>query len=162
MTEKIINEMINYFNKDIKRINHALKVYAYSKAISQGIVLSEKDRLVIEITALLHDIGIHEAEKKYGTSSGKYQQIEGPPIAERIMEKSGISPEITKRVCYITGHHHDYKAIEGIDFQIIIEADFLVNAFEDNMTEDQIKTMKEKYFKTEKGKRILDRMFLNN
>ena len=32
-----------------------------------------------------------------------------------------------RRVEYLVGHHHTYKDIDGLDYQILVEADFLVN-----------------------------------
>mgnify|MGYP000340972515 FL=1 len=34
---------------------------------------------------------------------------------------------MTERVAYLIGHHHTYDKIEGMDYQILVEADFLVN-----------------------------------
>ena len=34
---------------------------------------------------------------------------------------------VTERVAYLIGHHHTYDKIEGMDYQILVEADFLVN-----------------------------------
>ena len=48
---------------------------------------------VVRAAAVLHDIGIREAERKHGSSAGKYQEVEGPPIARRILEKLSVDPE---------------------------------------------------------------------
>jgi HD superfamily phosphodiesterase len=122
--------------------------------------VSETEMTVIRLAAALHDIGIVEAEKKYNSSTGKYQEIEGPPIAENIMKEAGIEKEIRDRVCYLIGNHHSYNKIDGIDFQILVEADFLVNIFEDALNIDAIKSIKEKYFETASAKRIMDSMYL--
>ena len=34
------------------------------------------------------------------------------------------------QVAYLVGHHHSPEQIEGIDYQILIEADYIVNASE--------------------------------
>ena len=34
------------------------------------------------------------------------------------------------RVAYLVGHHHSPEQIDGIDYQILIEADYIVNASE--------------------------------
>lgn len=81
----------------------------------------------LELAALLHDIGIHEAERKYGSAAGQYQELEGPPIAQKILEQLGAEPELAQRVCYLVGHHHSYTLVDGPDFQALVEADFIVN-----------------------------------
>ena len=57
---------------------------------------------------------------------------------------------------YLVGHHHTYKDIDGLDYQILVEADFLVNYFEDGLDKEHIKKSAEKIFKTETGKKIVN------
>ena len=45
---------------------------------------------MVRAAAILHDIGIHEAERKHGSSSGRLQELEGPPIARAILEASNV------------------------------------------------------------------------
>jgi hypothetical protein len=59
----------------------------------------------------------------------------------------------------LIGHHHTYSNIEGIDYQILVEADFIVNFFEDNVKEDGIREAYNNIFKTETGKKICREMF---
>jgi HD superfamily phosphodiesterase len=161
MEINVIKKMIDYFQKDIKRINHALKVFDFAQIISEDQSLDKKTKKIIIYAAILHDIGIKEAEKKYNSSIGKYQEIEGPSIAREILSDLKISEEIINRVCFIIGNHHSYKKINGIDFQIIVEADFLVNIFEDNMSKEAIENINDTIFKTESGKNLIGKMYLN-
>ena len=85
MIAQLMSDMIQYFQQDIKRINHALKVYDFAYIISKETHVDEDKHLMISVAALLHDIGIKEAERKYQSCSGKYQEIEGPPIATQIL-----------------------------------------------------------------------------
>lgn len=43
----------------------------------------------------------------------------------------------------------------------MIEADFLVNAFEDEMDEDAIRTVRDKLFRTKTGKELLEMLYLS-
>ena len=65
MVAKITEIMIQYFGHDVRRINHALKVYSFAKCIAQNEKISETKLLIVEISAILHDIGIKNAEIKY-------------------------------------------------------------------------------------------------
>jgi len=159
-TETLIR-MIDYFGKDVRRINHTLKVNSFARLIGQKEGLTSYFLEIIDISSILHDIGIPVSEQKYGSCIGKYQEIEGPPIAREILESLGASPEIIDRVCHLIGNHHTYTKIDGIDFQILVEADFLVNIYEDEMGTDAVQCVFEKYFKTTTGKSILRRMYLN-
>ena len=160
MVEDVIFEMIGYFKDDVKRINHALKVFGFSLAIRSAEKLSDIENEIINYTSILHDIGIKETEKKYNSTLGKYQEIEGPSIAKQILEKLNISKDIIDRVCYIIGNHHSYNKIDGLDFQILVESDFIVNIFEDNMDKKSIESIYIKYFKTDNGKKILEKNYL--
>lgn len=159
MLEKITKEMIEYYNKDVRRINHALKVYSFCRTICNLEQMSEKEQQVVNLSGILHDIGIKEAERKYKSSAGPYQEKEGPAIAKQIMEKFPIDIEIIERVCYIVGHHHSYNKIDGKDFQILVEADFLVNIYEDEMDKTSVSSIRSKYFKTRAGIEILEHMY---
>ena len=50
--------------------------------------------------------------------------------------------------------------IDGIDYQILIEADFLVNASESNFSKVSIENAKSRIFKTTAGCRLLESIFL--
>jgi len=160
MITAIMGDMIRYFQGDVKRINHALKVYCFASLISKESNSEERKHQIIRITALLHDIGIKEAERKHQSSSGKLQEREGPPIAKEILAPYDLDTEIIDRVCFIIGNHHSYSKIDGIDFQILVEADFLVNIFEDLVSQESVQNVREKIFRTESGTRLLNGMYL--
>jgi hypothetical protein len=145
----LLQRMIAYFGSDIRRINHALKVYAFAQALSGD--LPENKRTPLLLAAILHDIGIKNAEIKYHSNSGEYQELEGPPVARDLLEQENISEAVIDRVCFLVGHHHSYSKIDGIDFQILVEADLLVNFYEDHLPPLAVKSIKEKYFKTAVG-----------
>lgn len=160
MIKNVINEMIYYYNTDIRRINHFMKVYAFAKAIGENECLDERTQEILEVAAVVHDIGIKISEEKYGSSDGKYQEKEGPSIAEKMLSEIGYDTEFTDRVCYIIAHHHTYNNIKGIDYQILVEADFIVNLYEDNCSKEAVKSAYNKIFKTKSGKNYIEKMFL--
>ena len=155
------DKIIKYFRNDVRRINHTLKVLSFAQIISEKLDLDSQTTELIYYSALLHDIGIKEAERKYNSSSGKYQEIEGPKIAMKILSDLDIPVETIDRVRFIVGNHHSYNKIHGIDFQILVEADFLVNIFEDDLDMNSIKKINKQIFKTEEGKKLLKTMYLN-
>ena len=147
----VIQAMTHYYSGDIKRINHFLKVYGFAKVIGEAEGIESSLQETLEVAALVHDIGIKISEEKYNSSAGHYQQIEGPAIAKDMLEKLGYEKEFVDRVCYLIAHHHTYQNIEGMDYQILVEADFIVNIHEDNMGQKEIKSIEEKIFKTKSG-----------
>ncbi|MEN8904612.1 MAG: HD domain-containing protein [Clostridiales bacterium] len=159
MYNYIINEMIMFFQRDLKRINHALKVFGYAEAIMSKENLNDKQQFNLRISSILHDIGIKDALNKYGSSIGKYQEIEGPQRAKKILLKYKIEKNSLDRILFLIGNHHSYGMIDNIDFQILIEADFIVNSFEDNLNNESILSVYNKYFKTNTGKTMLKNMY---
>lgn len=153
----IILEMVKYYSGDTKRINHFIKVHSFARTIGKIENIDKDTQFILEVAALVHDIGIKVSEEKYNSAAGKYQEIEGPKIAEELLEKLGVESDVSRRVSYLVGHHHTYSDIDGIDYQILVESDFLVNIFEEDIKE--INTIKEKYFKTKAGISILNELY---
>lgn len=153
MKNELIEQMKNIFGQDQKRIDHTLAVLDYAEKIQQA---EGGDPLVVRAAAILHDIGILEAERRYDSAAGKYQEIEGPPIAREILEKYDIEAETVEHICRIIGSHHSAKDIDTIEFRIIWDADWLVNIPEDfkDAGRERLKKLINKEFKTKEGHRI--------
>jgi hypothetical protein len=160
-TNEVLARAIAYNGSDVRRINHLVKVHAFARHIGLEERCSEDVQRVLEIAAILHDIGIHEAERKHLSSAGHWQEVEGPPVARELLHASdGLDNDSLERVLFLIGRHHSYNAVDGIDFQILVEADFLVNIFEDEMDRNAIESIREKIFKTQTGIRLLNLMYL--
>lgn len=159
MIKKLIMDMIEYYAGDPKRIQHFLKVHELVGLIAVNEGLDDKTVSTIEAAAAVHDVGIKIAEKLYGVCTGKHQEQLGPPMAKRMLANVGYPEDITERVCYIVGHHHTYTDIDGVDLQILIEADFIVNLYEDGVSRDGILEAYNNIFKTESGRALCRMMF---
>lgn len=159
MTDRILFRMVERFGSDIKRITHAFKVYGFARTLATGEHLDNETRDITILAAILHDIGIPAAEEKYGSSAGHLQEKEGPPIAREILLGEGVPKSITDRVCHLIGHHHTYTSIDGIDFQILVEADLMVNIQEGYISQDAGQTAIRKYFRTESGRKLATTLF---
>ena len=157
--EILIRAMTKYNKHDPKRIQHLIKVHSLAKTIGILENIDKKDLFILETAAILHDIGIKVSEEKYGNCSGKLQEKEGPKEAEKMLEKFGYDREVIDRVCYLIGNHHTYDNIDGIDYQILVEADFLVNIYEDNLKKESIENIKNKIFKTKTGINFIETMY---
>lgn len=157
----VVNEMISYYKGDVRRINHFLKVYSFAKTIGELENIDKDTQFILEVSAIMHDIGIKISEEKYNSSAGNYQEIEGPAVAKNMLRKLNFPQNIIERVCFLIGHHHTYSNIDNIDYQILVEADFLVNIYEDEIKEHSINSIKEKIFKTKAGIKILEDLYRN-
>jgi uncharacterized protein len=159
---RLMDAMIGYDQGDAKRIQHFVKVHDFATAIGKLEGLDEETQFILESASILHDIGIHISEQKYGSSSGKYQELEGPAEAEKLMrEVGGYTEGQMDRIKYLIGHHHTYHEINGMDYQILIEADFLVNAAEKGLGKEAVVHFLENVAKTDCGRRLLQSVFLD-
>lgn len=157
--EQVLRAAIAYNGADVRRIHHLIKVTGFADAIAEAEVADETTRYILRIAAILHDIGIHEAERKYGTSAGPYQEQEGPAVAREILGKLSMPEDITQRVCWLIAHHHTVKPIGGIDHQILLEADFLVNAYEDRMSHSAVEAFCETVAATQTGTDLIRALY---
>ena len=138
MLNKLHMAMIELYKGDSRRIQHFCKVHSYARLIAQMENVEYKTLFIIETAALTHDIGIHTCEEKYGECGGRLQEKEGPALAKELLERLGFETDISERVQYLIAHHHTYSNIDGIDYQILVEADFLVNMYEDGVSKDAV------------------------
>ncbi len=159
MVGKVMAAMIEFFGQDARRIHHFLKVYGFARAIALGEGVDEGLMRVIELAALTHDIGIKPSEGKYGSSAGHYQELEGPAPARELLLNAGCGAEDAERVCWLIAHHHTYTDIQGLDYRILVEADFLVNIYEDEIGPDAVASVRERIFRTATGLKFLHQIY---
>lgn len=157
--DDLFMDMIAYYDGNPKRIQHFTKVHSYARLIGIGEELDDASLFILEAAAYTHDIGIRVAEEKYGRCDGKLQEQEGPIIAQKMLSQLGFENYIVERICFLIGHHHTYDNIDGLDYQILVEADFLVNLYEDDAGNRAINKAYKRIFKTETGKKIFRLMF---
>lgn len=158
-TIETINAMIEYFQGDAKRIHHFMKVYALAKTIAINEKLPSDMLYLLEITAVTHDIGVKLSEEKYGSADGKYQEQEGPAEAEKLLSELGFEEEFINKVCYLIANNHTYKGIDNKVHRILIEADLLVNIYDDHISPELAKRVKQNIFRTESGIKMFDEMY---
>ena len=156
----LYRKMLGYYAGNPRRGQHFVKVHSFAKLIAEQEHLDEKLQFILEAAALVHDIGIKPAEEKYGSSAGPLQEELGPTVAEAMLAELGFEQKVIDRVSYLVGHHHTYSNIDGLDYQILVEADFLVNYYEDHMTKETIEKSVEKIFRTKTGTELAREMFL--
>lgn len=155
----LYRKMIEFYRDDPARIQHFIKVHSFAKLIGEEEHLDEKLLYILEAAAYVHDIGIRPAEAKFGRCDGKLQEQEGPAEAEKMLKSLGFEQDVIERVSYLVGHHHTYTDIDGMDYQILVEADFLVNILEDGLAKEAALQAYQNIFKTESGKNICQEMF---
>ena len=141
---QIMEKMIAFSNGNLHDMNHLMCVWTYAKTIGELEGLDRKTQETLEIAAITHDIACPLCREKYGNS---------------FLADAGLPGDQVDRVAYLVSHHHTYTDIDGIDYQILIEADYIVNASESGYSPENRKNFLEEHMKTESGKRLLRSTF---
>ena len=151
--------MCQYDAGDPRRIQHFVKVHSFAMFIGYAEHLDNRVLEILEAAAVVHDCGIHVCEQKYdGQCGGSLQEKEGPAVARVLLENCGFTPEQVDRICYLVAHHHTYTAIDGADYRILVEADFLVNMYEDSLPDEAVRAALNSIFRTGTGKKLCAQM----
>ena len=156
---QLLEKMIDYSAGNIHDIDHLIRVWTYAKTIGELEGLDANAQFILETAAITHDIACPLCREKYGNSAGYLQEQEGPALVKDFLKNYSLDKAFIERVAYLVGHHHTYKDVDGLDYQILLEADFLVNGDESNLTKEAIEKMKKNVFKTKTGIELLNHIF---
>ena len=154
-----MEKMIAFSDGNIHDIDHLIRVWAYSKMISELEGLDAQTQFVLEAAAITHDIACPLCREKYGNTNGKHQEQKGEVMVRDFLADTGLSEEQINRIAFLVGHHHTLSGIDGIDYQILVEADYIANATENGYSLQNIENFMQKIMKTESGNRILKSIF---
>ena len=158
-TAQIMEKMIAISEGNIHDIDHFIRVWTYAKTIGELEGLDRHTQKIVEISAIIHDIACPLCREKYGNTNGKYQEKEGMILAKQFLTEFDLSKEDQERIVYLVGHHHTFDQIDGIDYQILIEADYIANASENGYSQRNIENFMQRIMKTESSKRIIKSIF---
>ena len=156
---QITEKMLAFSEGNIHDIDHFIRVWTYARTIGQLEGLDPETQFILEVAALTHDIACPLCRKKYGNTNGRYQENEGVPLVREFLSDTGMTEEQIERVAFLVGHHHTFSGIDGIDHQILIEADYIANAAENGYGRQNVEHFIRKFMKTETGRRILRTVF---
>lgn len=157
----VTQKMIEFYKGSIHDIDHFLKVWAMAKTIGELEKLDRHTQELLELAAVVHDISCPLCREKYGNTNGKNQELESPPLVEAFFERLPVKRGDVPRISWLIAHHHTYTNIDGLDHQILLEADFLVNAGESGHARTAIESFRVRVFRTAAGTALLDSMYLS-
>lgn len=157
---QIMEKMIAFSEGNIHDIDHLIRVWTYARTIGELEGLDRETQYILEVAAITHDIACPLCREKYGNTNGKYQEAEGVPMVEAFLNGTGMSAAQIERIKYLVGHHHTFSNIEGADYQILVEADYIANASENGYDEKNIENFLNKIVKTSAGKKLIESIFL--
>jgi hypothetical protein len=156
---QIMEKMIACSGGNIHDIDHFVRVWNYARTIGELEGLDAETQFILEVAAITHDIACPLCREKYGNANGKAQEREGAVLVEDFLQGTGLSRAQVARVRYLVGHHHTLQGIEGPDYQILIEADYLANASENGYPPENIRHFLDHICRTAAGERLIRAVF---
>ncbi|MCR5795402.1 MAG: phosphohydrolase [Solobacterium sp.] len=160
--EEIMVKMIRQAGGNHDDISHFLKVHSFAHTIGLLEGLDARTQYTLEAAAIVHDIACPLCRVKYGNTDGRNQEIESEPLLREFFKDTDIDKDIIERVIFLVTHHHTYTGVDGIDWQILLESDFLVNGHESEKYRNRVQEFRKNIFKTKAGLLLLDKMFGND
>lgn len=151
---RITKKMIDFFNGSVHDIEHFLKVHAYAELIGRLEGLDEKTQNTLEMAAVVHDIACPLCREKYGHAGTKQQEEESEALLRPFLAEFDLPGDVLERVIYLVTHHHTVSGIDGLDYQILIEADFLINASERQLENEEIQRFCRNVVRTGAGRQV--------
>ena len=155
----ITEKMIAYSRGNLHDIHHWLKVWGYARTIGMQKGLSPDEQFVLEVAAITHDIACPALREKYGNTNHVLQETEGAPMVRTFLADTGMPDAWIERVAFLVGHHHTLENVDGRDWQILLEADYLVNAGEKGYSREAVMNFLNAHVRTESGKRMTRLVF---
>ncbi len=159
MIAAIIEKMIIRSDGNIHDIDHLIRVWTYAKTIGELEGLDDECQFILEVAAVTHDIACPLCREKYGNTDGKHQEKEGGPLVREFLANTGMTKTQIDRVAFLVEHHHTLEGIDSADWQILVEADYIVNASENGYSGQSIRSFLEKAAKTQSGKKLIKAVF---
>ncbi len=156
---QILEKMIVYSKGCQRDIEHLMRVWGFARTIGCLEDLDDTTLLTVETAAILHDIACPFLRAELGCSPFDRQEQLGSMLAKEFLADTDLPASVQERVVYLVGHHHSPELIDGIDFRILIEADYLVNCVSHGLDEKAALAFESRYFATGTGKKLL-RSFL--
>ncbi len=150
LKDKVAVEMKRYFKTDFKSISHASRVARYAEKI--GKATEGANMALILCSAYLHDIGRVEAEKKHGNTDPEFIQLEGPVVAEALLQKLGADDQLSNEVCRIISHKEPASQDNEVNYHIVYDACLIAHLEDEH---------KEKTIDAERAKECLNSSFLS-
>ena len=161
LADQLIAAMKAEFGSDQRRITHALRVLEAAQEILRR---EDANPRIVVAAALLHDIGIQEAERRHGSAAAEFQEREGPPIARRILEALDLDEKDIQAICRMVGSHHSARDAEGPEFDVVWDADRLVNLPDEagDQRGEELRAFIEKVFRTATGRAMAIERFVED
>ena len=151
--------MICFSKGNIHDIDHFTRVWTYARTIAEMEGLNAETQYILEAAAITHDIACPVCREKYGNTNGKHQETEGMRIVRDFFFGTDLTEQQVDRIAFLVGHHHTFTGVDGMDYQILLEADYIANATENGYSKQSIESFMKKIMQTSSGKKLAKEVF---
>jgi len=156
---ELMGRMVQYSDGNVHDIDHFARVWAYAKTIGHLEDLDGDTQRVLEAAAIVHDIACPLCREKYGHTAGPLQEREGAVLAADFLKDCGLTLAEVERVSFLVGHHHTLTGVDGPDWQILLEADYIANAQENSWPPENIRNFLDTVCRTASGEWLIRSIF---
>ena len=149
----IIKRAISLDHGDKYHIRHLLKVHEFAQMIGHLEKLAPERQETLEAAAILH----HLVTEDQVDDHMDYLR----PV-QKIMDEAGMNTDTRDRVLFLIHRLMTHQKVDSVDYQILREVDFLVDACERMLAKDTIKQARDRLFRTPCSIEILNAIFKLN
>ena len=109
----------------------------------------------MQAAAILHDVTIKYCKEHYnGDASQNNQKQVVSILVTRFLESANYLPSYVPKIIELVNCHHDYDKPKNKLLQLLMEADLIVNCYENRPDHKKAEYIK-KIFQTDGGKELL-------
>lgn len=161
LVNSVMMRMLDYYaSKDISQIAHTLCVHEYTRLIALQEGYSTRKVMLLELAALLHDIGCPRSKELYGNCLPVNQERIGAEItSEWLPEYTKLAPKEIDWLVKVVGSHHQLPKAKEYGFEALFEADLIVNLFEGYYPMEKVFLYEKNMVRTASGKVLFEMLF---
>ena len=161
LVNTLMMRVIEYFaSKDMSQITHTLCVHEYTRLIALREGYKTHKVLLLELAALLHDIGCPRSKELYGNCLPVNQERIGAEIVSEWMPAYGkLAPKEIDWLVKVVGTHHQLPMAKEYGFEALFEADLIVNLMEGYYPKEKAALYEKNMVRTASGKALFELFF---
>lgn len=160
LVAQIATKMILVSHGNHHDIRHFQEVFAYASIICTLEGVNSEQSFNTRVAALLHDIACPFLREEKGYCDPHEQEDLGTGYATAFLMGFGLQDFYIRKIVHLVGIHHSWDKADSIEAQILMEADFIVNAQEQELDSQKVLDVRNKFFKTNSGIDLINDIFL--
>lgn len=127
MTGKAICAMIEYFGPHAEWTMHSMQVYGLARTIALREHLDAEQMAILECAAALHDVGIPESLRIFGSATWEEHTVMGAKVAAELLDALDFPVREKEDIVFHIRYHHDAAVYPRKTLQILFDAERIVD-----------------------------------